>query len=111
MHYIAGTQIVTRPVRAQPLKPGMTSAQIKNRTSGLSTFDDQRSQLTAGVTYTLIRVSMSAEHQNKVCYTFAGNGERVELLFDSIKDAEKFISELRNEQVPDYEEFNKYKTD
>ena len=54
---------------------------------------------------------MSGEQQDKVCYAFAGNGERVELLFDSIKDAEKFISELRNEQIPDYEEANRNKTD
>lgn len=111
MHYIVGTQIVTRPSRPQPLRPGMTSTQIKSRSTGLTTFDKQREQLTSGVTYTLIRVYMSGEQQNKVCYAFAGNGERVELLFDSIKDAEKFISELRNEQLPDYEEANRNKSD
>lgn len=111
MHYIVGTQIVTTAVRQQPLRPGMSSAQIKSRSTGLSTFSKQREQLSPGVTYTLIRVYTSAEHQDKVCYAFTGEGSRVELVFDSIKDAEKFISQLRNEQLPDYEEANRNKTD
>lgn len=108
MHYIVGTKITCTPSRPQPLRPGMTSSQIKNRSTGLTTFTEQREQLTSGVEYTLIRVYIKEE---KVCYAFAGNGERVELLFDSVTDAEKFISELRRETIPDYEELNKYKSD
>lgn len=108
MHYIVGTKIVCRPSRPQPLKPGMTSSQIKSRSSGLTTFTEQREQLTSGVEYTLIRIFIKEE---KVCYAFAGSGERVEILFNSVNDGEKFISELRNEEIPDYEEANRNKSD
>jgi hypothetical protein len=37
--------------------------------------------------------------------------QRVELEFTTVSDAEKFISELRNEQVPDYSDVYKNMTD
>lgn len=108
MHYIVGTEIVTSPVRKQPIQPGMTSAQIKNRSTGLSPFSEQRELLTPGVTYTLLRVYVT---EQKPCYVFSGDGQRVELIFDSVSTAEKFISELRQESLPDYESINRDKTD
>lgn len=108
MHYIVGTEIITTPVRKQALQPGMTSAQIKNQSTGLSSFSKQRELLTPGVTYTLLRVYVV---EDKPCYVFSGDGQRVELMFDSVKSAEKFISELRREKLPDYETINRDKTD
>lgn len=78
----------------------MTSQQIRQASSGVSNFDEQRKQLTPGDIYTLSRIYQKEE---KMCYVFSSpSGVREELLFESIKQAEKFISELKNETIPDY---------
>lgn len=110
MHYIIGTKIAVGAQRpAQKIRPGMSSAQIKATSRGLASgnYNEQRSLLTPNETYTLIRIFMKDE---KVCYKMVGD-KTVELLFSSVKDAETFISEIRGEQVPDYEEINRNKTD
>lgn len=109
MHYIVGTQIVVAPVKKAPLRPGMSSSQIRNQSTGISGFKEQREQFASGDTYTLIRVFVKGE---KVCYKFASlSGDITEVEFSTVSDAEAFISELRGENVPDYEKINRDKTD
>jgi len=100
MHYIAGTTITLSSRGSAKIKPGMTSSQIRQMSSGVSGFKTQRDQLTAGEKYSLLRIH---NKDDKVCYVFADrSGSRVELLFDTVSQAEKFISEAKGEQLPDY---------
>ena len=109
MHYIVGTQIAVTPIRKEPIRPGMSSSQIRSQSSGISGFREQRDLFTPGDNYTLIRVYVKGE---KVCYKFASlSGDITEVEFQSVSDAEQFISELRGESVPDYERINRDKTD
>ena len=109
MHYIVGTKITVQPAIKTALRPGMSSSQIRKQSSGLSKFAAQRDMFTPGDTYTLIRVFMKGD---SVCYKFASlAGDVTEAEFGSVTDAEKFISELRGELVPDYEQINRDKTD
>jgi len=110
MHYIIGTKVSVGAQRStQKIKPGMSSNQIKAASRGLAngSYTEQRSKLTPNETYTIIRIYMKEE---KVCYRFVGD-KTVELMFESVRDAESFISESRGEQIPDYEEINRNKTD
>ena len=78
----------------------MTSSQIRQMSSGVSEFKTQRDQLTPQERYSLLRIHNKDE---KVCYVFADrSGTRVELLFNTVSQAEKFISEIKGEQLPDY---------
>lgn len=100
MHYIAGTSITITSQGSSKVRPGMTSAQIRQSSSGLSGFKTQREQLTPGERYTLLRIH---NKDDGVCYVFADRGgTRVELLFDTVSQAEKFISEAKGETIPDY---------
>ena len=109
MHYIVGTQITIRPAVKTPIRPGMSSSQIRSTSTGLSTFHEQRELFTPGQTYTLLRISGKDE---QVCYKFASiEGEIIEAVFPSVNNAEEFISELRGENVPDYEKINRDKSD
>lgn len=109
MHYIVGTKITVQPVIKTAIRPGMSSNQIRKQSTGLSKFVEQRDMFTPGDTYTLIRVFMK---DGNVCYKFASlAGDITEVEFGSVTDAEKFISELRGETIPDYEQINRDKTD
>ena len=100
MHYIAGTTITVTSQGSAKIRPGMTSSQIRQMSSGVSGFKTQRDQLTPQERYSLLRIHNKDE---KVCYVFADrSGTRVELLFDTVSQAEKFISEIKGEQLPDY---------
>lgn len=101
MHYIAGTTITIseRSIKA-PIRPGMTSQQLRAASSKSSEFEEQKKQFKPGVVYTLNRIS---KQHDVIQYQFSSNsGERAVVHFDSITSAEKFISEQRNEHVPDY---------
>jgi len=77
--------------------------------SGVSGFKTQRDQLTPQEKYSLLRIHNKDE---KVCYVFADrSGTRVELLFDTVSQAEKFISEIKGEQIPDYSAAYENQTD
>ena len=109
MHYIAGTTITPAPQGSAKVKPGMTSSQIRQMSSGISDFKSQRDKLISRETYTLLRIH---NKDDKVCYVFADRGgTRVELLFDTVSQAEKFISETRGEQLPDYSAAYENQTD
>ena len=99
MHYIVGTQISTSTRSTPKVRPGMTSQQLRS-IGGKSKFTETKSKLTPGETYTLTRIF---KRDDKVVYTFIDSTfTRNELEFENVKTAEAFISELRNEQVPDY---------
>jgi hypothetical protein len=77
--------------------------------SGVSGFKTQRDKLTPQEKYSLLRIHNKDE---KVCYVFADrSGTRVELLFDTVSQAEKFISEIKGEQLPDYSAAYENQTD
>ena len=110
MHYIAGTTItVTERSIRSPIKPGMTSQQLRAASSKSSGFEEQKKQFKPGVIYTLNRIS---KQHDVYQYQFSNtSGERAIVHFDSIASAEKFISEQRNEQVPDYSSIYEDKSD
>lgn len=100
MHYIAGTKIKVQQRTISTIKPGMTSAQIRANSTKSTKFTKQREQFTTGVDYTLTRIY---KERDNVLYQFSTmSGERVTAVFENINQAETFISELRNETVPDY---------
>lgn len=109
MHYIIGTQISVSNAPKTKLRPGMSSAQIRTASQGRlsGTTSNYREEFTSNQVYSIARIFMKDE---KVCYKFVGD-KVVELLFDSVKQADAFISELRGETVPDYEAFNRNKSD
>lgn len=110
MHYIAGTKIRLSAVRpGGPIRPGMTSAQIRASSPGRSNYLKQRELLKPETEYTLIRI-YKEEADVKYCFS-SSDMSRVVLSFGSISDAEKFISEIRNEQVPDYSDVYKNMSD
>ena len=110
MHYIIGTQItVPRSTQSKAIRPGMTSQQIKSMSSRSSEFQNQRAQFVSGETYSIIRIYMK---DDQVCYRFGStSGDITEVCFNSVSQADRFISELRSETVPDYESINRNKSD
>lgn len=110
MHYIIGTEITIGNVgRKGPIRPGMSSQQIRQSSPGTTQFAKHREKFMLGDTYSIIRIYTQEE---RVCYRFASHsGDVVEVLFDSVSEAERFISEVRNETLPDYERINRNKSD
>ena len=100
MHYIVGTQIITNNRTIPKIRPGMTSQQLQSLSKGKSNNTSMLSKLKPGEKYTLTRIF---KQDNDVVYTFIDtSGNRENLAFGSVKSAEKFISELRGEALPDY---------
>ena len=112
MHYIVGTQVVVTGRSLSSKKPlqGMTGAQIRSMSSGTSNFQKERQQFTPDSTYTLTRVCKDRESEN-IIYTFNNGIDIVPVPFSDITTAEEFISELKNEQLPDYSDAYVNRTD
>lgn len=110
MHYIAGTTItITDRTIKTPIRPGMTSQQLRAASSKSSRFEEQKKQFTPGVVYTLNRIS---KHHDMYQYQFSNSaGERATVHFESVSSAEKFIAEQRNETLPDYSNIYENLTD
>ena len=112
MHYIIGTQIVIQNRSLPKVTTGMSSQQLSKlsrlkRSSAQS--EKARELFEPGKTYTLIRIFAKDQ---KVIYKFSDNGGTViEAEFDSVKQAENFISEARGEEIPDYSLNHINKTD
>ena len=88
MHYIIGTQVTIRPAVKTPIRPGMSSSQIRQSSTGLSIFKEQHEQFAPGETYTILRIYVKGE---SVCYKFASlSGDIVEVLFPTVNNAENF---------------------
>jgi hypothetical protein len=110
MHYIAGT-VIQAPAgkSAASIRPGMTSQQIRAASRGPVGFNDQISKLTPGKQYTLIRIYKVNED---VVYVFSSTtGDRVELTFPDISSAERFISNVKGETIPDYNDAYRNQSD
>lgn len=89
MTYIIGTRFA---VGRKILRPGMTNSQSKVTAS---------TPILPPGEYTINYIKKTP---NNVVYTFVNeNLEQVDIEFDSIGQAEKYISAMRNEQLPDYE--------
>jgi hypothetical protein len=110
MHYIVGTVIhIPSSKRSVSIRPGMTSQQIREISKGPSRGDVHLEDLKPGMQYTLVRIS---KQDDQIVYTFSSSvGERVNLNFTSVSDAERFISGLKGESIPDYTESYKNQTD
>ena len=100
MHYIVGTTIQVKQKTLPKIQPGMTSAQLRARSTMSSKFNEQKSLFNSDNEYTLTRIF---KNESGVAYQFSNmSGERVTPVFETVKQAETFISELRNETIPDY---------
>lgn len=97
MHYIAGTElIVAQSNKRVPIRPGMSSEQIKTLKRGNQPKECENFQ--QGIKYTLTRIYKKDEHS--VIYKFVGtSGDIVEIPFPSITVAERFISDVRGDQL------------
>lgn len=107
MHYIIGTQITVTGRTIERIRPGMTSQQIRQSSMGSTRFKKERSLFTPNRTYTLIRIHKVYEtpmtEQSKIMYEWSdGSGTRISTGFDTVKQAEDFISEIKGEEVPEY---------
>lgn len=93
MTYIIGT---TFHVGKRVIRPGITSSATKVTAN------------TPILPPGMYTINYIKKNQDNVIYTFVNeNLERVDVEFDSIGQAEKYISAMRNEQLPDYESFYK----
>jgi len=79
MHYIVGTSFRVTP---------NPKALIRDKR-----FEPQQ-------IYTLIHI---VKRDNKVTYTFLGNGKKILVDFNSCREGDQFISKFRNENLPNYE--------
>ena len=112
MHYIIGTQITIKSRSIPTVQRGMTSQEL-SKISKLKKTTNQsnktRELFETNQTYTLIRIYAK---NDKVVYKFSDNsGSIVEATFDTVKQGEAFISEIRGEEVPDYTLSHINKTD
>ena len=103
MHYIIGTQITIQSRTMPTVTRGMTSQELSKisklkKTTAKS--NKVRELFESNRTYTLIRIYAK---EDKVIYKFSDSaGSIVEAEFDTVKQGESFISEIRGEEVPDY---------
>jgi hypothetical protein len=96
MHYIAGTEITIAQAKRGVIRPGMSSEQIKTLKRGNQPKECESFQ--QGVKYTLTRIYKKDEQS--VIYKFVGiGGDVVEIPFPSITIAERFISDVRGDQL------------
>lgn len=109
MHYIPGTTVTPAARSREVVRPGMNSNQLK-RTGGQRVNTAEINKLKPGVTYTLSRVYKKPGDQH-VTYKFTGSGEQVELQFENTKAADKLISQMRGEEMPDYDVMSETRTD
>lgn len=110
MHYIIGTTIkITQKTVEGGIRPGMTSAQIRARSSGRSEYSEIKNKFETNRDYSLTRIYPK---DGGVLYKFVNSGAHVvEHVFKSVSQAENFISEIKGESVPDYSHIYKDMTD
>ena len=101
MHYVIGTEIVVEKRHNKvKIKPGMSSSQLRQNLKR-SKYENVQSEFEPGRVYTLSRIYKAGDG---IVYRFTDGLDRTEVMFDTTQDADEFISELRKENVPDYEE-------
>lgn len=111
MHYIIGTQINITGKTIEKIRPGMTSQQIRQSSMGSTRFKKERSQFKLNRTYTLARIykmyNETDVSKSKIAYEWSdGAGSRIRTEFDTVKLAEDFISEVKGETIPEYDNFS-----
>ena len=109
MQYIIGTKITApRSKSTGHIRPGMSSAQIRELSRRSTTGNKQLEKLKPGETYTLARIYTEDQH---VMYKFASTTDVCVLEFNNVNEAENFISEIRGESLKDYTDVYKNMTD
>ena len=94
MHYIIGTQVLVKaPQQARPGDP-----------NSYKTRRPQSTDFKPGLTYSLYHIATDRDGKMRYVFISTDNSDVVGLIFDSISDADKAISALKQEQLPDYEE-------
>lgn len=96
MHYIPGTEIITTANnKRSPIRPGMTSEQIKQLK--VKQTPEEFKSLQPGVKYTLVRIQPVKDNVN---YIFANSeGERELITFSSVTLAEHAIAKCRGDDL------------
>lgn len=94
MHYIIGTQILIQSPK--PIRPGDPTSYKTRRA--------QNTDFKPGVPYSLYHITKDREGKMRYVFISNDNSDVVGLVFDSIAEADKAISNLKREQLPDYEE-------
>jgi len=94
MHYIIGTQVLIQDSRVK-FKPGATSG---------SRVRPVISDFKPGVRYTLYHIRK--DEDDKIRYVFISDDQTdvVGLKFDSPSDADKMISSIKGDTLPDYKD-------
>ena len=95
MHYIIGTQIMIQP--RTPVRPGPQGSLPRTRQPKSGDFKP-------GVKYTLYHITKDKEGKMRYVFISSQQDDVVGLVFDSITEADKSISKLKQEQLPDYNE-------
>ena len=101
MHYIIGTQI-----RSNSLHPAPTSSSRLKSVGAVQLRKKVVSEhFLPGETYTLYYIKQIED--DKLQYTFLNNTteEKFDMMFDSAKDADIYLSRVLGEKLPDYESF------
>ena len=95
MHYIIGTEILIPEQRAMGnsgIQP-VNSTQVQKKNKGIGPFQP-------GVHYRLYNIRVNRD-TNKLQYTFeCSHGEPLIVPFESVEEAEKYISAARGESLP-----------
>lgn len=94
MHYIIGTQIHIQQPRAS--RPGDPNSYKTRRI--------QTTEFKPGLTYSLYHITKDREGKMRYVFISDDSSDVVGLVFDSISEADRTISKIKQEQLPDYEE-------
>jgi len=94
---------------SQQIRPGMTSAQIRAMSSGKGgSGEDTKKLFKPDVIYTLSRIY---KQEDDVIYKFTSSEGIVNAPFKSVTAAERFISDITGDDLPDYSNVYKSMTD
>lgn len=99
MHYIVGTTLMVTNRPKTVARPGMSSSDLRQIKSSRGVDHDKLSSFVTGVEYTLSRIHRP-RGESCVVYCFTDGAARVELKFDSVSQAEAFISGVRGDTLP-----------
>lgn len=100
MHYILNTDIQIPKENSRPPIGGPTIPSQNNRRMSKNV---NRRKLKPGVLYTLTYIKKT---DTGVDYTFKGSdGDAIVEIFKNCDEADMFIAGLKNESIPNYEDF------
>ena len=94
MHYIIGTRVLVQPAgQVNPRDP-----------NSYKTRRPKTYEFKPGVPYTLYHITKDKEGKMRYVFISNDNSDVVGLVFDTISEADKAIAQLKQEQLPDYDE-------